>query len=352
MESLRSLLRPLNPRRAILLVVFAGLMLLLRSLLVLLVFFVAFERSLGYLARALARRLQIRQGLALFAVLAVLFTLMALGVSMGTGSATSAFLGARKELPDRIAAFKNTELYQRVQDETQGAEGLLDKAKENAAHVLSYLAAIGHLLAHALIGFILAVVYLMEESELEGFMRELDPGSMGGTLLRWLGYAADAVSVTMQFQLVVAACNAVLTLPLLFWMGIPHVAAFTFMVFVSGMVPVVGNFLSGSVLSLLAYQSQGWSGVALFIGLTVVLHKLESYFLNPRLAARHVRLPGFVLVVSLVMFESLLGFVGLFVSFPFLYLAQRIRREFKDEDAAERAARPGLTAARDFPSVG
>jgi predicted PurR-regulated permease PerM len=104
------------------------------------------------------------------------------------------------------------------------------------------------------------------------------------------------------------------------------------MVFVSGMVPVVGNFLSGAILTLLAYQARGWGGVVLFTALTLVLHKIESYYLNPRLAARHVRLPGFVLIVSLILWEHLLGFVGLFVSFPFLYLAERIRAEFHEAD--------------------
>ena len=70
------------------------------------------------------------------------------------------------------------------------------------------------------------------------------------------------------------------------------------------------------------------------MGLTFVLHKVESYYLNPRLAARHVRLPGFVLIVSLILWEQLVGFAGLFISFPFLYVANRLRAEFREEDAA------------------
>jgi predicted PurR-regulated permease PerM len=153
-------------------------------------------------------------------------------------------------------------------------------------------------------------------------------------LLRWLGHAADAASVTLQFQLVVAAVNAVLTWPVLLFVGLGHSGGLVFMIFVSGIIPVVGNFLSGAVLTLLAYQVRGIPGALLFVLLTVVLHKLESYYLNPRLAARHVRLPGFVLIVSLLLWEQVLGFVGLFISFPFLYLAMRIWAEFAEEDRA------------------
>ena len=92
------------------------------------------------------------------------------------------------------------------------------------------------------------------------------------------------------------------------------------------------------MLCILAYKANGWFGVGLFVALTFVLHKIESYYLNPRLTARHVKLPGFVLIVSLIACEHLLGFVGLFVSFPVLFLAGKLRSEFAEEDRLERAA--------------
>jgi predicted PurR-regulated permease PerM len=46
-----------------------------------------------------------------------------------------------------------------------------------------------------------------------------------------------------------------------------------------------------------------------------------------------VALPGFVLILSLIAWEHLLGFVGLFASFPFLYVAGKVLREFAEEDA-------------------
>jgi predicted PurR-regulated permease PerM len=332
MESVRALFTPLNPRRAILLAIFTSLILVFRHLLVLFVFFVAFERALGSLASLLQRHARVRRPFALLLVVVLLFGGIAIVGALATGPAIETFRATRESLPDRIAAFRQTALYTRVNAQFHGLEGLVEAARTNAARALGYLSFLGHLVLYALIGFILAVVYLFEQDELDGFEDQLDPGSLGGTLLRWLGYAADAISVTLQFQLVVAACNAVLTWPVLWLVGIPNPAAFAFMVFVSGMVPVVGNFLSGAILTLLAYQARGWTGVVFFIVLTFVLHKLESYYLNPRLAARHVRLPGFVLIVSLILWEHLLGFVGLFVSFPFLYLAQRIRAEFHEVD--------------------
>mgnify|MGYP003349030343 FL=1 len=131
----------------------------------------------------------------------------------------------------------------------------------------------------------------------------------------------------------VAACNALLTWPVLLVLGLPHKLLLLFVIFIGSLVPVAGNLVAGAVLSVLAWQAHGWWGVAVLVAVTAALHKIEAYYLNPRLAARHVKLPGFVLVVSLVAWEHLLGLVGLLLSFPILYVAGRIRAQWRDEDA-------------------
>ena len=104
------------------------------------------------------------------------------------------------------------------------------------------------------------------------------------------------------------------------------------LVLLGGMIPVVGGVMSGVVLCLVAYDAKGFVGVGVFLGVTFVLSKVESYYLSPRLTAQHVKLPGLALVISLLMFETIFGFYGLFLSFPALYVASRIANEWKEED--------------------
>ena len=337
-ETYASLVPPRLLRQLFRVLLFIGLVVLFRQLLVLLVFFVAFERPMGIASEWLARRGWMKRRLAV--ALLALTILGALGTSLALGVGRAIREGAllREELPARIAAFRETDLFHRVEPHIHGADRLVEGAQHYAGEAVHVAAEFGHILLFALIGFILATVFLIERDELVHFTREQDPDSLPGTLLRWLHHLADAVSVTLQFQIIVAACNAVLTFPVLLIAGIPHATAFLFMIFFSGMVPVVGNFVAGAVLTILAYQAHGWLGVGIFVGLTFVLHKLESYYLNPRLASRHVHLPGFVLIVSLLLWEHLLGFVGLFVSFPFLFVAARIRAEFVEEEVRLKAA--------------
>jgi predicted PurR-regulated permease PerM len=330
-------------RRAIALGAFLGLLIAFRKLLVLLVFFVVFERLIDWISTRVHQRWKLHpklaHGLTALGVLGVVGTLLALGVLR----VVHITAGARDPLIAQIAKIRESSLYQAAQEHfSEAADKLVAGAEGYATGALHLLNAAGHVVLFAVIGFILAVVFLLERDELTHWYRSISPLSLRGTVLRWFGYVAEAMLVTVQFQIVVAACNAALTLPVLLIVGIPHAASLALMIFLSGMVPVVGNFVAGAILTVLAYQAKGWIGVILFSALTFVLHKLESYYLNPRLAQRHVRLPGFVLIVSLILWEHLLGFAGLFLSFPFLFVAQRIAKDLPDESR-------GLISAESAP---
>ena len=353
MDRLGAFLRERTPRRLVSLGLFLLLVVLFRKLLVLLVFFVSFERLIGFLSEHLHRRARLHHKASIGIVALLALALCGGGIALGVGRLVRAGAAARETLPARIAAIKQAPIYQRVQEHIQdGADALVERAQHYAGGALHALEAFGHTVLYALIGFILAVVFLLEREELVKFYRSVEPRSLAGTLLRWFTYVAEAMLVTVQFQLIVAACNALLTFPVLLFTGLPNAPALVLMIFASGMVPVIGNFVSGAILMVLAYQAKGWFGVGLFTALTFVLHKLESYYLNPRLASRHVRLPGFVLIVSLLLWEHLLGFVGLFLSFPFLFVAKRIRDDLlhHDEPDSLGAAEPaGLAAAASLP---
>lgn len=329
------------------LALFVAALVAFRHLAILLVFFVVFERTLGTASDWLAERTKIPRKAALLG-LALLF-LGALGsaIAFGVLRAIHSYVAIRGSIPERVAAFRHTPLFEKLHERVHGMEGLLEKAQHYSNHAVGFVATFGHVLLYLVIGFILAIVFLLERDELVDFAKSVPPASLPGTLLRWFRYVADAIGITLQFQVVVAAFNAVLTFPVLLLVGIHHATAYMFMIFASGLVPVAGNFVAGAILTVLAYHAKGYLGVALFVVLTFVLHKIESYYLSPRLAQKHVRLPGFVMIVSLIAWEHLLGFAGLFISFPFLFVAAKIRSEFKQADADQR---PGL-ALTDEQSV-
>lgn len=201
------------------------------------------------------------------------------------------------------------------------------------APAIVYARTTGRLMLELLIGLILAVVYLLDRDEVDAMVKSAPVESFAGDLRRYFGHLRDALIITVQLQVLVALVNTVLTMPVLLVLRLPHVVAFTVVIFFSSLIPVVGNLLSGAVLITASYLYKGPLAVVGFLGTTFILHKIEAYYLNPRLTARHVHLPALVLIISLILFEHVFGLVGLFLSFPSLYLGIKISQDFRDAQA-------------------
>ena len=333
MDRVAAFLSEKTPRRFTAIAAFVTVLYLFRHLALLLVFFVTFERLLGWGARTVAARTGMGRKKALLALVAVIVSLLGVGTWLGIGKTIRTVAAVQETFPERLADLKENPLLEKVQEQIGGTEKIVEGIKHYAGDALSAASAIGHFFIYVLIGFILALVFVLEEDELAAFWDRVESRSLGGTMGRWLGHVADATIVTVQLQLVVAAFNTLTTLPVLLILDVKHVGPLMLLIFVSALVPVIGNIVSGAILCMLAYQARGWLGVGIFVALTFILHKVESYYLSPRLTARHVKIPGFLLIVSLLACEHLFGFKGLFLSFPILFVAGRIRAEFLEEDA-------------------
>jgi predicted PurR-regulated permease PerM len=331
-------------RRVVAVVLFVGILYGLRELAPVFICFVVLVRALTLAADFLHDRtgLERRGGVASILLAAV--------AALGTGI----FLGVRALLPwvheirsdgreyaEHLLEHPMVGRLRHLAGSEDGGGGAAETIKAHAMQALHYATSFAHLALYLLIGFVLSVIYLFERDEIDHWLRGLAPESVSGTMTRWLGYVGDAIAITVKMQGVTALVNAVITFPVLLALGLPHKGMLFVLILVSGLLPVVGNFIAGAVLCVVAYETRGAWAVGVMLAVTFVLHKIESYYLTPRLAAQHVKLPGLVLVLSLLAFEEIFGFVGLFLSFPALYIATRIHREWaKEDDETAAAAAP------------
>jgi predicted PurR-regulated permease PerM len=304
------------------------------------VFYLIFSRALGYLSGRLAGKLRLGEkawvAILVGGMLAVVGGLGWAQVHVMIPGLVEITSHAQEQVQARVEAFKETDLYKTI--EAQGGEQLdperySEKIQTFAENLLHGAQATGRVLLHLLLGLILAILYLMERKEVDDGLAGIPKESLAGYLTAYFGFLGEAVVLTVKLQVVVALVNAIVTLPVILILGLSHATALMLMVFAFGLVPVVGNFLSGAVLIVLAYLKKGVIGVVVFVISTFLLHKVESYYLNPRLTARHVKLPAFALIASLIIWEHLLGIVGVFISFPALYVALKIKSHFREQDA-------------------
>lgn len=121
----------------------------------------------------------------------------------------------------------------------------------------------------------------------------------------------------MGGQVLISLINTLITTVIVIALGLPHKVTLICIVFACGMLPVVGNLISNSILCLTALVSSGVVALIVCLGLLVGIHKLE-YFLNSKIIGNIVRLPMTVTLLTLLLGEATLGVFGMILAIPFV----------------------------------
>ena len=113
-------------------------------------------------------------------------------------------------------------------------------------------------------------------------------------------------------QIIVSAINTVLTGAFLLWNGYPYVAVITTLTFLCGLLPIVGNIISNTLIVFIAFTISPWMALVALIFL-MVIHKLE-YFLNSKIVGDRIRNPMWLTLIGLVLGEKLMGVPGMILA--------------------------------------
>jgi len=194
---------------------------------------------------------------------------------------------------------------------------LVDWLRVHAQEVEHTGRSIGAALVHVLVGMIIGAIICFREARAGGertvLLRE------GGLRVRTLAQAFRGVVFA---QVKISAVNTTLTalylaavLPLL-GVHLPYTKAMIAVTFIAGLLPVVGNLISNTVIVVVSL-SQSFAAAAGSVGFLVVVHKLE-YFLNARIVGGEIKASAWELLCAMVVFEAAFGLPGL-VAAPILY---------------------------------
>jgi predicted PurR-regulated permease PerM len=137
----------------------------------------------------------------------------------------------------------------------------------------------------------------------------------------------------MAGQVVISLVNTGLTFGLLVMLGIPHKVALTMLVFLFGLLPIVGNLISNTLICLSAFLWAGLVQVIAALAFLIVIHKLE-YFLNGKIIGNIVKLPMSITLLALIVGEALFGISGMILSIPVILFARAELGAIKLESAA------------------
>ncbi len=218
--------------------------------------------------------------------------------------------GSRVMLPDWL-----------VEKLPTSAEGIQAAAVEllrtHASEVQTAGKEMGRTLVHVLIGLIIgAMISLREVTAQHRY------GPLSGALAERVRLLGDAFRRIVFAQVRIAALNALFTaiylvvvLPL-FGINLPLVKTLIIITFLAGLLPVVGNLISNSVIVIVSLGHSLQVAVASLLFL-IVIHKLE-YFLNARIIGTQIRSQAWELLLAMLAMEAAFGIMGV-VAAPIYY---------------------------------
>jgi len=123
-------------------------------------------------------------------------------------------------------------------------------------------------------------------------------------------------------QLRIAVFNATMTALYLFvilpWFGfvLPFRGLLVLFTLLTGVLPVLGNLLANTIVTLISLAISPWLALA-SLGYLILIHKTE-YFINARTVGSRVQVASWEILAAMLAGESLFGVQGL-VAAPLLY---------------------------------
>jgi predicted PurR-regulated permease PerM len=122
----------------------------------------------------------------------------------------------------------------------------------------------------------------------------------------------QSFETVMGAQIIISAINSLLTAIFVYTVGLRYGSLVIILTFVCGLMPIVGNLISNTIIIGIAFTMSpslaGWAFVFL-----VVIHKLE-YFLNCRIIGGRIDHPMWLTLLALIIGERLMGLSGIILA--------------------------------------
>lgn len=251
-----------------------------------------------------------------FVALLVIGTVTAAGFGImafmrSEGGSLSALLAKMAEIVESSRSLLPQWLASTLPNSTESVAGTLsDWLREHADDLQRIGKETGHSLAHIVIGMIIgAMVSLREACSRDAY------APLAKALAERIHRLGEAFRRIVFAQVRISALNTAFTaiylaivLPL-FDVSLPLVKTMIVVTFIAGLLPVIGNLISNSVIVVVS-MAHSTSVAVSSLCFLVVIHKLE-YFLNARIVGTQIKATAWELLTAMLVMESAFGLPGL-----------------------------------------
>jgi predicted PurR-regulated permease PerM len=268
-------------------------------------------------ARWLHRRLRLPEKLALFLEIIVVLGTLSLVIVLAAPSVAEQITLLQQEIPrsyhEARATLQNSGIGRTLEKVLpRGDEIPWTRLAGSAAGLLSNVAGV----VFAAVVFLVVGLFLaINPSVYRDNLILLVPPASRDRVRDLLAEMADTLRSWLFGRLVGMAFIGVTTGIGLWILGAPLALALGVLAALLAFIPNLGPVLS-AVPAVLVSMTQGWTQVALVVGLYIVLQAIDNNVVTPLIEQRMVNLPPALTALSQILLGLLFGILGLFLATP------------------------------------
>jgi predicted PurR-regulated permease PerM len=141
------------------------------------------------------------------------------------------------------------------------------------------------------------------------------PASRRQRVMRLSDAIIERIGIFIGGQVTVAVIAAIYILFVGFIIRMPYTPALAMLVFICGLIPLVGHILGTSVVTIIALTKSPTTGLIAFLAYVIYV-QVENYFVMPRIMRKSLEIPGLVTIIAALIGTSLLGLIGGLLAVP------------------------------------
>jgi predicted PurR-regulated permease PerM len=180
---------------------------------------------------------------------------------------------------------------------------------------LSSVSKIGSSIFSVLTILVLTFMMLIEGPAWIRFVRDLIPDEHQERAARLARDMYAVVKGYVNGQVVLALLASLMLLPALLVLHISYPAALIVVVFICGLIPLVGHTIGAAIVTTVALFTSPWTAVFI-LAYYILYQQIENYIIQPRIQANSTNMSPLLVFISVIIGVNFGGLFGGLVAIP------------------------------------
>lgn len=190
---------------------------------------------------------------------------------------------------------------------------------------------IGSTLLNILLGFILALYFLLEKERALQSIDKLRKSFLSeSTYQRHTAFFQYCNRIFLKFlvcNFIDAFIIGIANVAFMMIFQMPYIVFLSVIIALTNLLPTIGPLIGGSIgFIILVVVNPGYA--VIFLIFTIVLQTIDAYIIKPKLFGQSLGIPSFLILISILLGGKLFGMVGIFIAIPITTICYEMLKNY------------------------